>query len=358
MSSRSKIIILVLALGISFALIHNNIAHFKKEVLDMGHAENDSENLVHNFFNKTFQERGETQVYNFLVAGDIMLDRGVEAKTMNEGKGDWTYPFQLIAPAIQSADRAFANLEGSMSDVGVDGRGGKLSFRFHPQSALGLELAGIDVVSLANNHILDWGRASLCATPASLEKFAIASIGAGCNKTEAERPYITELGNTKIAVLASTVFYEGAHATETQAGIRKLDIQSISDQVYDLKTTQDVDLVFLSMHWGEEYQTRSNKAQQEFAHTMIDNGVDVIIGHHPHVPQEIERYGEKGWIIYSLGNFVFDQHFSEATMGGLMAYIQIQDKQVRNIIPFAIKINKNYQPYIEVVEIDRESDIL
>lgn len=343
MSSFLKTGIVIIALGVSFGLIYKNTHLLQQDVSDALEMSTASQN----FFKKPVDE-ASTKIYTFLVGGDMMLDRGVEGKTMSEGAGDWTFPFQLIAPTIQEADLAFANLEGSLSDVGADGRGGKLSFRFNPASASGLQYAGFDVLSLANNHILDWGRASLCATPKNLASVGIASVGAGCNREEAERPFITELGNTKMAVLASTVFYKGAHATETQAGIRELNNESILAQVRDLKENQGVDLVFLSMHWGEEYKTRSTKEQQDFAHVMLDGGIDVIIGHHPHVPEEIERYG-KGWIIYSLGNLVFDQHISEETMGGMMANIKIQNKKILDIEPFHITINKSYQPFVDEV---------
>ena len=97
------------------------------------------------------------------------------------------------------------------------------------------------------------------------------------------------------------------------------------------------------MHWGEEYQHRATDLQVQMGHELIEAGADVIIGHHPHVDQEIERY-KNGWIIYSLGNFIFDQSWSEETMEGLMAEIQIQNKRVYDIISKKIQLNNNFQP--------------
>ena len=110
-----------------------------------------------------------------------------------------------------------------------------------------------------------------------------------------------------------------------------------------LKKQEEVDLVFVSIHWGEEYVDRAPERIVKIGHALVDAGVDVIIGHHPHVDQEVERYGE-GWIIYSLGNFIFDQSWSENTMEGLLANIKVQDGRVYDIVPQKIQLNKNYQP--------------
>lgn len=283
------------------------------------------------------------KIYHTLAGGDVMLDRGVESKILGVGAGDWTFPWQNIAEDFRNADIAFANLEGSMSNVGAD-TGKKYSFRFNTEAVQGLRYAGFDVLSLANNHMLDWGRESLCETTKNLEAADIAYVGAGCTGAEAHQPFITELGDTTVAFLAYTTFYEGAHATDERAGMTKLDREEMKQTIKDLKAS-GVDVVLLSMHWGIEYDTRSSKREQDFAHELIDAGLDILIGHHPHVAQEIERYGN-GWIIYSLGNLVFDQYFSEETMQGLLADIQIQNGRVYDIQPKKIQLNADYQPRI------------
>lgn len=283
------------------------------------------------------------KIYHILAGGDVMLDRGVESKILGVGQGDWTFPWQNIAEDFRNADIAFANLEGSMSNVGAD-TGKKYSFRFNTDAVEGLQYAGLDVLSLANNHMLDWGRDSLCETTKNLDAADIGYVGAGCNGEQAHRPYITNLGDTTVAFLAYTTFYEGAHATEDRPGMTKLDRQEMKQTITDLKAS-GIDVVLLSMHWGIEYDTRSNKQQQDFAHELVDAGLDVLIGHHPHVAQEIERY-KNGWIIYSLGNLVFDQYFSEETMQGLLADIQIQNGRVYDIQPKKIQLNGDYQPAI------------
>ncbi len=293
---------------------------------------------------RELQEReAREKVYTMVAGGDLMLDRGVEAKIKKLGK-DYDFAFDKVRDYLKSADLVFANLEGSLSDVGAD-LGSVYSFRFEVAVAQALADAGIDVVSLANNHMLDWGRASLCATTTNLRNVSIDFVGAGCNSAEAERPHMTTLGNTRIAFLAYTEFYKGAHATASKAGMSEYDMEKITARIAALKQEPNVDIVMVSMHWGEEYQNRATDAQVRLGQRLVDAGADVVIGHHPHVDQEIERYGD-GWIIYSLGNFVFDQSWSEETMQGLLAEIHIQDGKILDVVPKPIQLNAHYQPYL------------
>lgn len=297
-------------------------------------------NLIRQIKNKDISSK----TYSVVVGGDIMLDRGVEARVLSNG-GDYDFIFNNIREDLVSADLVFANLEGSSSDIGTD-TNKKYSFRFDPISLDAIKDAGIDILSLANNHMLDWGRDSLCSTVENLKEKEIGFAGAGCDASEAERPYIVELEeNSRIAFLAYTEFYQGAQATDSRAGMTHYDLEKITERINVIKENDEADLVFVSIHWGEEYEPRSNSIQQSWAHAVIDAGADVIIGHHPHVPQEIERYGD-GWIIYSLGNFVFDQSWSEETMKGLLADIQVQGGEVKDIRPVPIQLNENFQPEI------------
>ena len=282
-------------------------------------------------------------IYRIATLGDIMLDRGVEAALKRDGLG-YDAAFDLIRDDLKDYDLVFANLEGSISDVGTD-TGKAYSFRFEPAVADALAKAGIDIVSLANNHMLDWGRESLCETTRHLDRVNLAYVGAGCDETSAEAPYLVNLGDTTVAFLAYTEFYQGAHATADRPGMTQYDLDIITDRIKTLKQRDGIDLVLVSMHWGTEYKSRANDTQVQVGQRFIDAGADVVIGHHPHVAQEIERYGN-GWIIYSLGNFVFDQDWSEATMQGLLAEIVIKDGKVDDIIPRTIQLNNRYQPAI------------
>ena len=280
-----------------------------------------------------------------LFVGDIMLDRGVE--NIWQKYNNSQYPFLNIFKEIEKADLAFGNLEGSISERGANLKI-KYSFRFSQLVIDGLKFAGFDVLSLANNHSFDWGREALEDTVNILRENDILPIGAGMNYLEANSPAIKNIAGAKVAFLAyenieSNSKYD--EATKDLAGKSSFNLERVKEEIYAMKQLEVADIIIVSMHWGEEYQLRSNKKQQEIGRALVEAGTDIIIGHHPHVIQEIERY-KNGWIAYSLGNFIFDQNFSKETMEGLMLKAIIQDKKIVEIEPVEIKINSSFQPEI------------
>jgi len=298
-----------------------------------------------------------------LFVGDIMLSRDVGKRIAEQGNprtqraeqssydGDPSYPFMQIADVTRAADLAFANVENPISSRGKN-QGSQYSFRADPETVKGLEFAGFDVVSVANNHIWDWGADALADTLSILRTNNIVPIGAGLNYAEANDPKIIAVGKSRIAFLAYTTLYpRSLEATKKSIGISHFEIQSASDAVR--KAKQQADVVVVSLHWGEEYKTEANEEQKTIAHALVDAGADLIIGHHPHVAQEYEQYspkgeaGKTGWIYYSLGNFVFDQPFSKETMEGLMARAVMKNGRIVKVEPVQIKISPAYQPYIE-----------
>jgi poly-gamma-glutamate capsule biosynthesis protein CapA/YwtB (metallophosphatase superfamily) len=295
---------------------------------------------------KLWQRNAEPAHPGVIIAvGDIMLDRGVRGRIMNasKGKGDWAFPFMHMEEILRDADLSFANMESVISERGTDS-GKKFSFRVPPDVAPVLADVGFDVLSIANNHTYDWGAEAQCDTATILFESNIAAIGAGCNRTQAEQEFTTEIANTRVGFLAYTEFYTSATATENRPGFAQFQLQHMIDRTEELRN-EGVEVVMVSLHWGIEYRNRSSTAQQELAHALIEGGVDVVIGHHPHVDQEIERYGD-GWIIYSLGNFVFDQSWSEETMEGMLAKILVADGSVIDIEPHLFTLNRDFQPQI------------
>jgi poly-gamma-glutamate synthesis protein (capsule biosynthesis protein) len=284
------------------------------------------------------------RTYTMLFVGDIMLDRLV-AKRVARAQ-DPLLPFLLIAHKLRSADIAFANLEGPVSDRGVN-QGSKYSFRFEPVGTINaLTFAGFDVISLANNHIWDWGTSALLDTLTHLRGAGIETIGAGANKEEANQPAIVALGDARVGFLGYTTLYpKSLEATTARAGVSSPQLSSITAQIADLKTNQHADLVVVSLHWGIEYEQHSTTSQQLFARALIDAGADLVVGHHPHVVQEVEEYKGR-YIAYSLGNFVFDQDFSLETMRGLMLEVSVRNKQIEAVREIPIELTSIYQPRI------------
>ncbi|MDP3948069.1 MAG: CapA family protein [bacterium] len=274
---------------------------------------------------------------SLLFVGDIMLARGVGMRVTKHN--DPRYPFLFAAEQLSAADLVFGNLEGPISARGKN-QGSIYSFRAEPRVALGLTFAGFDVLSLANNHIWDWGAEALVDTVLTLEKNGIVPVGAGESEREANTPRILTAKDTRIAFLAYTTLMPRALEAEgVRPGLSALGKAAL--MVAEAK--RGADLVIVSMHWGEEYEQRSNAAQQKLARELIEAGADLIVGHHPHVPQELERYQE-GWIAYSLGNFVFDQYFSEETMGGAMLKVIVKENVIDSIELLPFRILATFQP--------------
>lgn len=297
----------------------------------------------------------EAKTYTMLFAGDIMLARSVHKQI--ERAQDPLYPFLRIANTVRSADFAFANLEGPVSARGKD-QGSIYSFRFEPVGTMNsLQFAGFDAVNLANNHIWDWGADALTDTVDYLDAAGIGHVGAGRTSEEANAPHLTQVGDAKIAMLGYTTLYpRSLEATPEAAGISSFRVSSTIAQIQQLKQSGAADLVIVSFHWGTEYEEHSTGSQQVIAHELIDAGADMIIGHHPHVVQEVEQY-KNGWIVYSLGNFIFDQNLSRITMRGLMVRASVKDKKIEGLEQIPVQLTPTFQPYIVGAPGDPDLDV-
>ncbi|MDP3013899.1 MAG: CapA family protein, partial [Candidatus Subteraquimicrobiales bacterium] len=270
-------------------------------------------------------EDSEPNFVTLLFGGDMMLDRGVKNSVNKNFNGDYSALFENLG-ILKKADIAFANLEGPASDQGKDLRN-LYSFRMDPSVIPALKGAGLSIVSVANNHVGDWGTSAFIDTLARLRENEILYTGGGENRKEAEQPAIIEKYGIKIGYLGfSDKGPEWMRATEDQAGILLANNPRFSEIIKN--ASSQVDYLIVSFHFGEEYQTKHNERQEYLAHKAIDSGAKIIIGHHPHVIQDTEVYKngsclaeascKGGFIAYSLGNFIFDQYFSENTMQGML----------------------------------------
>lgn len=291
------------------------------------------------------QEAVPRDSYTMFFAGDVMLDRGVAFYVARYGNNDWRFPWRFVADRLRLFDIVFVNHEGVMSAVGQDA-GGVHSFNFPIAALDGLLFAGVDVVSLANNHSFDWGAAALCDTVRRLHTHTIGIVGAGCSYDEANAPHIHSFADgTNVGFLGYTPFYHPYGAAEDSfPGLSEYAPVAMQRRVAALH--EQVDVVVVSLHWGEEYQQESNAEQQRVGRMLIDAGADIVVGHHPHVAQEVEEYNG-GWILYSLGNFIFDQHFSQETMEGLTAVATVQGGAVVSVVTEKVLLNQYYQPMFE-----------
>jgi len=287
-------------------------------------------------------KESKSKVVVFAV-GDIMIDRGVEYMIKKEGDGDFKFPFLKIKKDLSRADILFGNLEGPVSDQGVK-VGSVYSFRMDPKVIESLDYAGFDILSLANNHMLDYTRVALEDTLDRLEQQGIDYVGAGIG-SEAFSLKIKEAGNTKVGFLAYTdLGSENWKSSKNKIGMAWISVEDIDKIKNDISIAKDkVDVLIVSLHSGHEYASEPTYFQKRFNKTCIEAGADIILGHHPHVVQRIEKY-EEGWIAYSLGNFVFDQNFSKETMQGSLLEIVITNGRIKEVKERKVNISEFFQP--------------
>jgi poly-gamma-glutamate capsule biosynthesis protein CapA/YwtB (metallophosphatase superfamily) len=248
-----------------------------------------------------------------ILGGDVMLSRHV-ARIARE-KHDPAFPLRDLAPLLQAADIAFVNLESPFSDRGAVVEHGMI-FKAEPEMIAGLELAGVDVVSTANNHARDQGSHGVEFTLDWLHRHQIAAAGTGESAEAAHAGVVIARNGVRFGFLAYTYDQSNGNHPDIDDRVAVMDIGCMREDVARLAGRADVAIV--SMHAGIEYSPKSNGRQTAFARAAIDAGASVVVGHHPHVTQPWERYGE-GVIFYSLGNLVFDQFQRIETQRGALA---------------------------------------
>jgi len=277
--------------------------------------------------------------------GDMMFDRGVESHILRYGGGNPDFSFENIQTYLNTFDVLFGNLEGPVSDQGTD-QGSVYSFRMLPAVIPALARAGFSVVSVANNHIGDFGTEAMVDTFHRLDNVSIVHSGGGKTSAQAYDPKVITVGDTRISFLAFSEF--GKNYLEAQGdkpGIAVISPEALLSGITRARAISDV--IVVSFHFGDEYEPRQNNYQEEVAHAAIDLGADLVVGHHPHVVEPLERYKE-GYIAYSLGNFIFDQNFSSETMEGAVLEVLLRDARIAGAKLIPIRINAHFQPELLV----------
>ena len=244
-----------------------------------------------------------TETVSIVAAGDVMLGSWVQNVILENG---WDYPFRNIDSILTQADIVFANLEAPFGTKDSAAFEKTYTFQVAPDLVKVLTAGKINVVSVANNHIFDFGVEDLFETMTLLNQNNIQYSGAGKNLPEARQPARMEAKGKKIAVACySLTFPEEFWATDTTAGTCFPFDTFFYDDLRKFKAEND--LVIVSFHWGGELLQYPKPYQLELAHNAIKVGADLVIGHHPHVVQGIELYRGK-MIVYSLGNYIFGSY--------------------------------------------------
>lgn len=266
--------------------------------------------------------------------GDILLDRGVGDKIDKNGPD---YPYQNVKDILPKADIVFGNLECPITSTGIPAlKRPYYLFKGEPYNAEALKKSGFNLLNLANNHTIDYGREGLLNTIKLLEDNSIITIGAGQDKTSAHKPVFKEVSGTVIGFLSYLSFpIEGYVYSDKKTDVARLDLATLASEIKRAKT--GCNLLVVSFHWGSEFSNYPTENQKKAAHLSIENGADIVIGHHPHVLQGMEFYMDKP-IFYSLGNFVFDKQEPLGTDETVILEVKLSDKAINSLSISPIKI--------------------
>jgi poly-gamma-glutamate capsule biosynthesis protein CapA/YwtB (metallophosphatase superfamily) len=246
--------------------------------------------------------------------GDVTFGNGVATAIARHGP---RWPWRSVAPVLRAADLALANLEGAVSTRGAPVPGKLYTFR-GPPSALraAASFAGLDVVSLANNHSLDYGRTAFLDTVANAHRFELRTMGGGSSLATARRPAVVTRGGLRVAFLGfSDVRPLGFDAGAGRPGTVPAFPEIVRADVRAARRRADVVVAYF--HWGIERATVPTWRQRDLAETALDAGAAVVLGAHPHVLQPVERRGRR-LVAWSLGNFVFAAHSPATTRTGIL----------------------------------------
>jgi len=246
-----------------------------------------------------------------VLVGDLMFN-GAYLLPPNDDR-EPAYYFSGVRDLFESADISFCNLESTLFAYGSPIRPGTgFHLRSQPEKMIPiLEYLGMNVVSLGNNHMDDFGAESLVETKRFLLEQGFTAFGVGETAGEARKPAFASPGGARVAFLGYTTNTadDGVSpdigsviATEDSPGSNYYALERIREDIDGIRN--DADILCVSLHWGYEYFRYPSPKQIDLAHAIIDAGADIIIGHHPHCVQGIEHYGG-GLILYSLGNFFF-----------------------------------------------------
>lgn len=281
-------------------------------------------------------------VVQIVAVGDIMLGGTATPELARFG---YDYPFARVRSLLGRADVVFGNLEGPLTNRGTAAVK-QYVFRSPPKSvAPALARAGFSVVSLANNHSMDYGADGLRDTISALNHAGIRHAGAGNNLAAARQPAIVTVGGVRVAVLAySLTFPEEFWADNTHPGTAFGHEYQVRADVAAAKKRADI--VLVSFHWGREGTVEPRDYQRKLGHAAIEAGAAVVVGHHPHLLQGVERY-RGGVILYSLGNFVFGS-YSPAAARSAIARITVRGGRVREVELYPIDVLNTevvFQPY-------------
>lgn len=274
--------------------------------------------------------------------GDLLMDLSVKNAMNIEGID---YPFEYVSNDLQQADLAVANLETPLTtrDESYKDLNQRFNFQSNPKHIQGLINAGFDLVSLANNHALDYGEEGLEDTMMNLDKFGLDYVGVGKTSEEAFQSQTYDMNGTKVSIMAASRFVPHVDwytfEKETKAGVAgAYDLDYLVEKVKEEK--KDTDFLILYIHWGIESTDTPDDYQKTYVKRLVEAGVDAIVGSHPHWLQGFEYYQDVP-VAYSLGNFLFPNYITGNTAEtGLLTLTILNNKVTMAFKPYSIENNQ------------------
>jgi poly-gamma-glutamate capsule biosynthesis protein CapA/YwtB (metallophosphatase superfamily) len=275
---------------------------------------------------------------SLIAVGDIMLGGRTRRRIREHGRD---YPFSAVLPILQRAPIVLGNLEGPLAQK-AQKQNRNFSYRVKPKAATSVLRAGINVVTLANNHLVDCGREGVLETLEALTAAGVTPLGAAANQNAAHEPVIREAGGVRIGLLGY-YWNRRCAATANLPGSAMGVFEELETDIRQLRTR--VDRVVVTFHWGRPYNPEPSPRARAKARFAIDCGAHAIVGHHPHIIQAFEVY-RRCPIFYSIGNFAFGSGNSRAE--GLMLGFRFEEaRTLVNVYPLYVKNRDprvNYQP--------------
>ncbi len=267
----------------------------------------------------TRPRRGDGQPVTFAFGGDVHFEGGIRSKLDSDPAG----MFAPIAPELSQADVAMVNLETAITERGSPVPK-SYNFRAPARALEALRVAGVDVVTMANNHGVDYGSVGLADTLAAKAATPLGVLGIGANATEAYAPWKKDVKGQRIAVIAASDVIDDAlipswTATDTQGGIASAKAVNQLRLIDSVRAARpDADTLVVYLHWGEEGSSCPTPRQRDLAHAVVDAGADIVVGSHTHRVVTAGRMGS-ALVDYGLGNFVFYNESGPSGVTGVLS---------------------------------------
>ena len=285
---------------------------------------------------------GQKKEVSLLFVGDLMQHQAqIDAATRADGNYDYTHCFSLVRARITHADLAIGNLEVTL---GGEPYRGYPQFSAPDEYLYAIKDVGFDILATANNHSLDRRRKGLERTLSLIDSAGLHAVGTYRNADDRKEryPLIVEKNGLRIAFLCATYGTNGIDTTPPNI-VNRFDRQKLETDIHTARTMK-ADVIIAILHWGNEYQQQPSHAQRELAQWLISQGVDHIIGSHPHVIQPIEQiphseYPTQHAVVYSLGNYVSNMSITHGDVG--LAVELVIEKighttRLKNLIPHLV----------------------